>query len=99
AIGRRSHLLGLGGLNLAVCLPLHALFVPGPPASHPPEAPQEEGPPAHAMRTMLRGRAFVGLALWFTAYSAAQSALIFQFVPLLTTWGVATATILTSVAI
>ena len=48
---------------------------------------------------MLRGRVFVGLALWFTAYSVAQSAFIFQFVPLLTTWGVETAAILTSVAI
>jgi hypothetical protein len=51
------------------------------------------------MRTVLRGRVFVGLALWFTAYNAAQSAFIFQFVPLLTTWGVETAAILTSVAI
>ena len=99
AVGWRSALLVLGGLNLAVCLPLHALFVPGPPVSPPPEAPQEDAPTAHAMRVMLRGRVFVGLAIWFTAYNAAQSALIFQFVPLLTTWGVETAAILTSVAI
>jgi MFS family permease len=99
AIGWRSTLLVLGGLNLAVCLPLHALFVPSLPASRPPEAPQEDTPTAHAMRAILRGRVFVGLALWFTAYSAAQSALIFQFVPLLTTWGVETAAMLTSVAI
>jgi predicted MFS family arabinose efflux permease len=99
AIGWRSTLLVLGGLNLAVCLPLHALFVPGLPASHPPEAAQEDSPAVHAMRAMLRGRVFVGLALWFTAYSAAQSAFIFQFVPLLTTWGVETAAMLTSVAI
>src|SRR5215813_6346385 len=33
AIGWRSTLLVLGGLNLAVCLPLHALFVPERPAS------------------------------------------------------------------
>jgi len=98
-IGWRSTLLVLGGLNLAVCLPLHALFVPSLPASRPPEAPQEDTPTAHAMRAMLRGRIFVGLALWFTAYSASQSAFIFQFVPLLTTWGVETAAILTSVAI
>jgi hypothetical protein len=48
---------------------------------------------------MLRGRVFMGLAIWFTAYNAAQTAFIFQFVPLLTTWGVETVTILTSVAI
>src|SRR5215471_1144453 len=99
AVGWRSALLVLGGLNLAVCLPLHALFVPGPPASPPPEAPQADAPTAPAMRVMLRGRVFVGLAIWFAAYNAAQSALIFQFVPLLTTWGVETAAILTSVAI
>jgi MFS family permease len=99
AIGWRSALLVLGGLNLAVCLPLHALFVPGSPASHPPEAPKENAPPSHEMRAVMRGRVFVGLVLWFTAYNAAQSAFIFQFVPLLTTWGVETAAILTSVAL
>jgi MFS family permease len=99
AVGWRNTLLVLGGLNLTVCLPLHALFVPASPASRLPEAPQEDAPTAHAMRTVLRGRVFVGLALWFTAYNAAQSAFIFQFVPLLTTWGVETAAILTSVAI
>jgi MFS family permease len=98
-LGWRNTLLVLGGLNLVVCLPLHALFVPSRSASRPPEAPQEDAPTAYAMHTMLRGRVFWGLAIWFTAYSAAQSALIFQLVPLLTTWGVETAVILTSVAI
>jgi predicted MFS family arabinose efflux permease len=99
AVGWRQTLLILGALNLAVCLPLHALFVPGSPASRPPEAPQEDAPTAHAMRAVMRGRIFIGLALWFTAYNAAQSAFIFQLVPLLTIWGVATPIILTSVAI
>ena len=35
AWGWRQALLVLGGLNLAVCLPLHALFVPGAPACRP----------------------------------------------------------------
>jgi MFS family permease len=99
AVGWRSALLVLGGLNLAVCLPLHALFVPGSPAFRPPAAPQEDAPTAHEVRAVVRGQVFVGLVIWFTAYNAAQSALIFQFVPLLTTWGVETAAILTSVAI
>src|SRR5712691_4875664 len=99
AVGWRSALLVLGGLNLAVCLPLHALFVPGPPASRPPAAPQESTTTTHDMHALLRGRVFWGLAIWFTAYNAAQSALIFQLVPLLTTWRVETAVILTSVAI
>jgi predicted MFS family arabinose efflux permease len=99
ALGWRHALLVLGGLNLAVCLPLHALFVPGSAACRSPEVPQESAPPAHTLHTLLHGPIFWGLALWFTAYGAAQSALIFQFVPLLATWGVETSVILTSVAI
>jgi MFS family permease len=99
ALGWRHTLVVLGALNLAVCLPLHALFVPGTTRANRPEGPRDDTPPAPALRGMLRGRVFVGLAIWFTAYSAAQSAFIFQFVPLLTTWGVETAAILTSVAL
>jgi MFS family permease len=99
AFGWRNALLILGGLNLTICLPLHALFVPGRPAPQAAEVPQEATPVPHDVRTILRGRVFWGLAIWFTAYNAAQSALIFQFVPLLTTWGVETAVVLTSVAI
>jgi MFS family permease len=99
ALGWRHTLLVLGTLNLVVCLPLHALFVPGKTAAHAPEVPPDDAPPAPELRAILRGRVFVGLAIWFTAYSAAQSAFIFQFVPLLTTWGVETTAMLTSVAI
>ena len=99
ALGWRHTLLVLGALNLAVCLPLHALFVPRTTRSHLSEMPQESASPAREIRAILRGRVFVGLAIWFTAYNAAQTAFIFQFVPLLTTWGVETAAILTSVSI
>jgi predicted MFS family arabinose efflux permease len=102
ALGWRNTLFVLGGLNLAICLPLHALFVFSHTAAHPPTVPpttQETACNAREIRTILQGRVFWGLAFWFTAYSAAQSALIFQFVPLLTTWGVEMAAILTSVAI
>jgi MFS family permease len=98
-LGWRHTLLVLGTLNLAVCLPLHALFVPAKTAVHLPEVPPDDAPLAHELRSILRGRVFLGLAIWFTAYNAAQSAFIFQFVPLLTTWGVQTTAILTSVAI
>jgi MFS family permease len=98
-LGWRHALLVLGAFNLAVCLPLHALFVPGAAKAPVPKEPKSNAPPAPELRGILRGRVFVGLALWFTAYSMAQSAFIFQFVPLLTTWGVETAAILTSVAI
>jgi MFS family permease len=99
ALGWRNALLVLGAFNLVVCLPLHALFVPGTTRLPLPEVPKYDAPPAPELRGILRGRVFVGLALWFTAYSVAQSAFIFQFVPLLTTWGVETTAILTSVAI
>jgi MFS family permease len=99
ALGWRNALLVLGMCNLAVCLPLHALFVPGTATAPLSEEPKHDAPPAPSFRGILRGRVFVGLAIWFTAYSAAQSAFIFQFVPLLTTWGVETAAMLTSVAI
>ena len=101
AVGWRQALLVLGGLNLVVCLPLHALFVPGAPASHPPEAPPEAGEPS-TTQEMTPCCAAGSSGAWRSGLrptNAAQSALIFQFVPLLTTWGVETATILTSVAI
>jgi predicted MFS family arabinose efflux permease len=102
ALGWRHALLVLGGLNLAVCLPLHALFVPGALASRPSKAPseaQETASTTQEMKIIVRSRVFWGLALWFTAASATTSAMIFQYVPLLTTWGVEMTAILTSVAI
>ena len=101
AWGWRQALLVLGGLNLAVCLPLHALFVPGAPACRPAETPREAGETTattQEIHAMMRSRVFWGLALWFTAVSVTTSALVFQYVPLLTTWGVEMTTILTSVA-
>jgi MFS family permease len=102
AIGWRYALYVLGSLNLLICLPLHMLSIPDLPAARTtpaaPEPPQTAGQP-HALRTLLHGRVFWGLALWFTAYHIAASALIFQFVPLLTTWGVEMTAILTSVAL
>jgi len=102
AMGWRQALLVLGGLNLVVCLPLHLLFVPRAPASHLAEQPpvvQETVSTTQEMTTIMRSWVFWGLALWFTAASVTTSAMIFQYVPLLTAWGVEMTTILTSVAI
>jgi MFS family permease len=103
AMGWRQALLVLGGLNLAVCLPLHILFVPSAPASprpaEPPPVAQEGASTAQEMTTLMRSRVFWGLALWFTSASVTTSAMVFQYVPLLTAWGVEMTTILTSVAI
>jgi MFS family permease len=101
-LGWRQALLILGGLNLAVCVPLHVLFVPASPTSRPPgatPAAEETAPTTHALHAVLRGRAFWGLAIWFTAANATASGFVFQFVPLLTTWGVGMTAILTSVAL
>jgi MFS family permease len=100
ALGWRHALYVLGGLNLAICLPLHLVFVPDRSASHTPAvaAPPPSASPVE-IKTILRGRVFWGLAIWFTASSATASAIIFQFVPLLTAWGAEMATILTSVAL
>jgi MFS family permease len=100
--GWRQALVVLGGLNLAVCLPLHLLFVPASTASSPPSltpVAEETTSTTHEIHAILRGRVFWGLAVWFTAANAIASGLVFQFVPLLTTWGVEMTAILTSVAL
>jgi MFS family permease len=103
ALGWRQAMLVLGGLNLAVCLPLHALFVPArlasPPLKAPPVNHADAASTAPELQTILRGRVFWGLAIWFTAANATASGFVFQFVPLLTTWGVDMAAILTGVAL
>jgi MFS family permease len=102
-VGWRQALLILGGLNLAVCLPLHALFVPTRPAPPLPKAPPVNHEAAVSttseLQTILRGRVFWGLAVWFTAANLTASGFVFQFVPLLTTWGVDMTAILTGVAL
>jgi MFS family permease len=100
-VGWRQALLVLGGLNLAVCLPLHVLFVPALRVPQPTTTPEAQDTTATTpeLKTILRGRVFWGLALWFTAANATASGFVFQFVPLLTTWGVEMTAILTSVAL
>jgi hypothetical protein len=51
------------------------------------------------LQTILRGRVFWGLAVWFTAANLTASGFVFQFVPLLTAWGADMAAILTGVAL
>src|SRR5215510_14743083 len=102
-VGWRRALLVLGGLNLAVCLPLHALFVPARLAPPPPKAPpvnhEAAASTAGELQTIPRGRIFWGLANWFTAANVTSSGFVFQFVPLLTVWVVDMAAILTGVAL
>jgi MFS family permease len=78
ALGWRQALLIFGGLNLAVCLPLHALFVPARPTSPPLKAPpvnhEVAASTAPELHIMLRGRIFWGLPIWFTAANATAAA-------------------------
>jgi hypothetical protein len=82
---------------------LHALFVPARSAPPPPKAPPVNHEAAAStepeLQSILRGRIFWGLAVWFTAANATASGFVFQFVPLLTAWGVEMAAILTGVAL
>jgi MFS family permease len=101
-LGWRQTLLVLGGLNLAVCLPLHALFVPAPSALPAPGVtPEAEVTAAtsHEIHAIVRGQVFWGLAIWFTAANVMASGFVFQLVPLLTAWGVGMTAVLTSVAL
>jgi predicted MFS family arabinose efflux permease len=101
-LGWRQALLVLGALNLAVCLPLHILFVPASTAPSPPSltpVAEETNSTTQEIRTIVRGRVFWGLAIWFTAANATASGFVFQFVPLLTAWGIGMTAVLTSVAL
>ena len=59
---------------------------------------EAEAPTIRAPHHSARARV-LGLAVWFTAANAAASGFVFQFVPLLTGWGVDMAAILTAVAL
>ena len=61
-LGWRNALLILGALNLLVPAPARRVC-PWNDGSHPPEAPQDDAPPAPELRAILRGRVFVGLAI------------------------------------
>lgn len=86
-LGWQRALVALGAFQLAIGVPLHLLGVPRFSRA------SEPGP---SVSTRNRWRAwrrefqrdvsdprFVGLALWFTAYSAAFTGLIFQLIPAL----------------
>jgi MFS family permease len=94
-LGWRDALLALAALNLAVCLPVHALMLRDGPARLQGRAPDEAGAVARALRHPV----FWCLALCFTAYFATLTALTFHFVPLLTDRGVPTARIVGAFAV
>jgi MFS family permease len=102
-LGWRSALILLGAVQAAIGVPLHWWGIPR--FSPPPVSP---GGIAFAVRANAWWRElrrdiadprFVGLALWFTAHSAAFTGLIFQIIPILQSRGVPNDTMLQAVAL
>lgn len=108
----RDVLLVLAGLNACICVPIHLLFVPPRPApaactpemsagrapAHPVPAPADDDGRA-VLRARLRNPVFWGLTVWFTAWTAGLSGLVFQLVPYLKSSGVETGALLVTVAL
>lgn len=100
--GWRNALLALAVCNAAICVPLHAFLLRAEPG-HTTRAAGSGGDSARAeeniLRRALRHPAFWGLAVCFTAYYAAFSALTFHIIPLLAERAVPIATIVAAVAV
>ncbi|MBI4206542.1 MAG: MFS transporter [Betaproteobacteria bacterium] len=100
--GWRNALLALAVCNAAICVPLHAFLLRAEPG-HTTRAAGSGGGSARAeeniLRRALRHPAFWGLAVCFTAYYAAFSALTFHIIPLLAERAVPIATIVAAVAV
>lgn len=102
AWGWRDALLALALCNALIALPVHAFLLRDAPEPAAPAAPtdREAAPGEHdALRRALRHPAFWGLAVCFTAYYAAFSALSFHIIPLLIERAVPIATIVAAVAV
>ncbi|MFM9844399.1 MAG: MFS transporter [Dongiaceae bacterium] len=95
--GWRGALMILAAVNLAVCLPIHALWLrDGATRARPPAPPVDR---KALLRRALRNPVFWGLALCLTAYNATFSALTFHLIPLLAERGVGIAVAIAAVAL
>lgn len=102
ALGWRDALIALAACNLLIALPVHALLLRDEAhgGSHTAPKSGSQSPGEHdALRRALKHPAFWGLAVCFTAYYTAFSAVSFHIIPLLTDRGVPIATIVAAVAI
>jgi predicted MFS family arabinose efflux permease len=96
--GWRGALLLLAAINLAVCLPIHALWLRDGARTRKSAPP----PPVNRkalLRRALRHPVFWGLALCLTAYNATFAALTFHLIPLLAERGVVTTIAIAAVAL
>lgn len=102
ALGWRNALIALAACNLLLALPVHGLMLRDEAhrAAHTESKSSSQSPGEHdALRRALRHPAFWGLAVCFTAYYTAFSAVSFHIIPLLTDRGVPIGTIVAAVAI
>lgn len=103
ALGWRNALLALAVCNAAICIPVHAFLLRNESDRTTRAADAgADGAPAAAdkvLRRALRHPAFWGLAVCFTAYYTAFSAMTFHIIPLLTERAVPIGTIVAAVAI
>lgn len=104
AWGWQAALYAMAAANGLICLPLHRLGLPAPPASSPDaNPPTRQEAPLLPTRDLFHNDAFdaqtfAGLAIWFAAFQAATAALTFLLVPLLTSLDVPMPTVLLCVA-
>jgi MFS family permease len=89
-LGWRHALLALAAGNLAICLPIHGLWLRdnGIVDGHPADAARRAAAGRDAFRRALGHPVFWCLALCFVAYYATFSALTFHLVPLLSERGI-----------
>ncbi len=87
AHGWRSAVMALAAIQVLVCLPLHALALPGAPAAPSRATAAKRGPAGNAW---LRSPAFWLLAVSFTANSFITAAIAVHFIALLGERGMAT---------
>jgi MFS family permease len=101
-LGWQRALLALGGFQFVFGVPWHFWGIPRwVPLSNPTPAARTHRLNAwwREFRRDVSDRRFVGLALWFTAYSAAFTGLIFQIVPTLQALRVENSSIIQTIAV
>jgi predicted MFS family arabinose efflux permease len=100
-LGWRGALAALGSLNVAICLPLHLAMVAAPPGvgdSQRGRVPDPGHRERAAVRAALRNPVFGALALAFTLYYGAFTALTYHLYPLLLERGLAEAAAVAAIA-
>ena len=97
----RNVLIILAGLQFAICVPIHWWFIPEKPAAAVTQLGTEasvDDDGRAVMRRRLSDPVFWGVTVWFTAWAATATGVMFQIVPYLKSSGIATATMLIAVA-